>query len=75
MDAMFSRLEREADSAAAKYLRAQYYLRGMIENAADRPMVLKKALGALDDLQGAGTGLFHRKALATLATVRFCGDQ
>ena len=34
-------------------------------------MFERKAVGTLDELQSAGTGLFHRKALATLATVRF----
>jgi tetratricopeptide (TPR) repeat protein len=70
MEAMFARLERDIDPVAAKYLRARYYLRGMIEAPADRAMFLTKALGALDQVQASGTGPVQRTALATLATLR-----
>lgn len=73
MDATFSRLEHDVDAAAASYLRAQYYLRGMRESQrpGERPLFLRKAIDTLDALQRSGSGIFQRKALATLATLRF----
>jgi tetratricopeptide (TPR) repeat protein len=72
MDAMFSQLERDVDSSGAKYLRGRYYLRGMRESQApgERALFLRKAIDTLDELQRSGSGIFQRKALATLATLR-----
>jgi tetratricopeptide (TPR) repeat protein len=71
MESMLSRLERDvSDPSAVRYLKTQYYLRSMRESQSDRVRFLQKAIDALSELQAQGRGLYHRKALATLAAVR-----
>ena len=73
VERVFTELEREIpDVAAVQYLRAVFYVRSINwEPAADRPAFYQKAIGSLARLQAQGTGLYHRKALATLASLYF----
>ena len=76
MDRIFARLEQDIpDQAAVRYLRAEYYMRGMRESQSERALFLRKAIDTLAALQAEGRGLYHRKALATLSALRFAeGD-
>jgi tetratricopeptide (TPR) repeat protein len=73
VDRVFTEFEREIpDAAAVQYLRAVFYVRSMIERpAGDRSAFYQKAVEGLTRLQAQGTGLYQRKALATLASLHF----
>jgi tetratricopeptide (TPR) repeat protein len=71
VERVFTELEREIpDVAAVQYLRAVFYVRSMNwEPAAERSAFFRKAIASLTRLQAQGNGLYHRKALATLASL------
>ena len=71
VERVFTELEREIpDVAAVQYARAVFYVRSMNwEPAGERPVFYQKAIESLTRLQTQGTGLYHRKALATLASL------
>jgi tetratricopeptide (TPR) repeat protein len=73
VERVFTEFEREIpDVAAVQYLRAVFYVRSMNwEPVGDRSAFYQKAIESLTRLQGQGTGLYHRKALATLASLHF----
>ena len=65
-------LERDIpDLSAVRYLRAAFYVSQMHESEAERPAFYQKAIGALRTLAAQGNGHYHRKALATLASLYF----
>jgi tetratricopeptide (TPR) repeat protein len=66
-------LERDrSDVAGIRYLRAAFYMRSMnSEPAAQRSGLLRKAIDTLSTLSAQGNSLYHRKALATLASLYF----
>ena len=73
VDRVLSDLERGApDPPAIRYLRADYYIRNPgKESPAEHRVWVGKAKAALTTLSAEGQGLFHRKALATLASLEF----
>lgn len=74
VERVFTELERELpDRAAVRYVRAVYYVRSSMqaESAEGRETFVHKALDVLTRLQAEGDGIYHRKALATLASVYF----
>ena len=73
VERVFTELEREIpDVAAVRYLRAVFYVRCMTEECSgERAAFYQKAVESLTRLQAQGTGLYHRKALATLACLYF----
>ena len=65
-------LERQvADSSAVRYLRAQSLMNGVreLEAGAELTAALQKAASLLADIDARGSGLYQRKALATLASL------
>jgi tetratricopeptide (TPR) repeat protein len=71
MEDLFARLERDvADAPAVRYLKAEYYRRNMREPQFGAGRIREKAIATLSTLQAQGRGLYHRKALATLAALR-----
>jgi tetratricopeptide (TPR) repeat protein len=73
VERVFTELEREIrDVAAVQYARAVFYVRSMNwEPARERSAIYQKAIESLTRLQAQGTGLYQRKALATLASLYF----
>lgn len=73
VDRVLTEFEREIpDVAAVQYLRAVFYMRCMNEGCpGERAAFYQKAVESLARLQAQGTGLHHRKALATLASLYF----
>jgi tetratricopeptide (TPR) repeat protein len=74
IERVFDRLERlTKDTDAVKLLRAEYYLRpnDLVIAAEDRPALRAKGRAGLEALAGTGGGFHRRKALATLARLRF----
>jgi len=73
IEEMLGELEHEADDpSAVQFLRARFYARSIDSEPADqRTVFYQKATGSLSQLQAAGRSLFHRKALATLASLYF----
>lgn len=69
----FAELEGDVSNVAGvRYLRAQFYMRSMnSEPAGERSAFYQKAIGTLTLLQAQGNGPYHRKALATLASLYF----
>jgi tetratricopeptide (TPR) repeat protein len=69
----------QADKAPVRYLKAQFYIRSMhVDMVSDAPASAsvrrvfgKKATDTLSDLAAHATGLYQRKALATLAAMHF----
>jgi tetratricopeptide (TPR) repeat protein len=70
MDRLFEELEDAADSAAVRYLQALYYMKNM-RHRPDGAQWFPKARDRLASLYPEGAGLYHRKALATLASLYF----
>ena len=73
VERVFTEFEQEiSDVAAVQYLRAVFYVRCMTEGCSgERAAFYQKAVESLTRLQAQGTGLYHRKALATLASLYF----
>jgi tetratricopeptide (TPR) repeat protein len=73
LDRVFAEFERDTpDGTAVQYLRAVFYVRSMnSERGGERAALFRKASEGLLRLQGQGHGLYHRKALATLASLYF----
>jgi tetratricopeptide (TPR) repeat protein len=73
MERVLSALERgAADAGAVRYLRGHFYLK-RLESAhpAERRALVRKAAATLAALSSLGEGLYHRKALASLASLYF----
>ena len=74
VERVFSELEGEIDDVAAlRFLRAQFYVRSMNWERAERATFYRKAVESLTGLEAQGNGLYHRKALATLASLLLFG--
>ena len=72
VERVLTELEREIeDVSAVRYLRAAFYISSMNEHAGERLALYQKAIGALRTLAAQGNGHYHRKALATLASLYF----
>ena len=72
VERVLTELEREIeDVSAVRYLRAAFYISSMNEHAGERLALYHKAIGALRTLAAQGNGHYHRKALATLASLYF----
>ncbi len=70
VERFLTELERSSFNApAVRYTRASFYLQLAREQPAERAPFIVKARAALEALQTEGTGLYSRKALATLATM------
>jgi tetratricopeptide (TPR) repeat protein len=64
-------LER-IDATRAHYLRGDFYVSRLADApATTRPELLKKAIDALTDVARSGSGLYSRRALATLASLHY----
>jgi len=77
VERVLAELEKEVgDRSAVQFLRARFYVRSMDwEPVSDRPAFYRKAVGSLSQLATSGTAVYHRKALATLASLYFAeGD-
>jgi hypothetical protein len=70
MDRLFEELQGAADPAAVRYLQALYYMKSM-DHDPDGAQWFSKARDSLAGLYPEGAGLYHRKALATLASLYF----
>ena len=71
---VFDRLERIAQNPdAVRLLKAEFYLRPTdpVVEEKERPALRAKGQATLEALTRQSTGLYQRKALATLATLRF----
>ena len=73
LEQIFSDLERSVpDPTSARYLRALSYVqRANGQPPTDRAGFVRKAIETLTAIHAQGTGIYQRKALATLATFRF----
>jgi tetratricopeptide (TPR) repeat protein len=73
VERMLMELEREvADPSAVQFLRARFYVQCMDrEPVNERPAFYRKAVASLSQLASSGTAIYHRKALATLASLYF----
>jgi tetratricopeptide (TPR) repeat protein len=74
IDAVFDRLERTAKSAdVVRLVRAELYVRpsGRVFEAVDRSVRRARAAAVLEPLAKESSGFVQRKAIATLALVRF----
>jgi tetratricopeptide (TPR) repeat protein len=70
VERFLSELERSSSNApAVRYTRASFYLQLAREQPIERASFIVKARAALEALQAEGSGLYSRKALATLATM------
>ena len=70
VERFLSELERSSSNApAVRYTRASFYLQLAREQPTERASFIVKARAALEALQAEGSGLYSRKALATLATM------
>jgi tetratricopeptide (TPR) repeat protein len=60
------------DALRARYLRGAFYVSRLADaTTATRPALLQKAIDALSELARGGSGLYSRRALATLASVHY----
>ena len=78
VEQVFSELERELpDRAAVRYVRAAFYVRSSMqeEPGERREIFVHRAVDVLTRLQAEGHDLYHRKALATLASLYFAEGQ
>jgi tetratricopeptide (TPR) repeat protein len=73
MERVFGELERSVpDSAAVRYVRGLFYMQPVEGQLPDvRRAMLSKARETFAALSGEGSGLYHRRALATLAALHF----
>ncbi len=73
MEDTFDRLEREIENVAAvRYLRAEFYkARADEAESSEREAWMGRAIETLAELADLGDSLYHRKALATLASLLF----
>jgi TolA-binding protein len=62
----------QLDAPRARFVRATFYIDGLAdEPEATRPALRQKAVETLSALAGSGTGLYARRALATLASLQY----
>jgi TolA-binding protein len=62
----------QIDATRARFLRGAFYLNRLAnEPAATRPALLENALGTMSALASSGTGLYSRRALATVASLQY----
>ena len=72
VERVFTELEREMpDVAGVQYLRTVFYLQSRWKPGGEGFTFSRKAIESLRRLQSQGNGLYHRKALATLASLYF----
>ena len=72
VERVLTELEREMpDVAGVQYLRAVFYLQSRWKPSGERFTFDRKAIESLRRLQSQGTGVYHRKALAILASLYF----
>lgn len=73
VERILDELEASASEPAAfRYLRAAFFMKRVErQSAADHQGMLQRAREVLASLSAAGSGLYHRKALATLASLEF----
>ena len=63
-------LER-IDAPRARYVRAAFYVNRMASDPAMRPIMRQRAIDTLSALADSGSGLYARRALATLASLLY----
>ncbi len=73
VERVLAELEREVtDPSAVQFLRARFYVESMDwESVSERAVVYRKAVASLSQLAASGTSMYHRKSLATLASLYF----
>ncbi|HET7696417.1 MAG TPA: hypothetical protein VFK57_11960 [Vicinamibacterales bacterium] len=71
VERVLDRLAGETGRADFAFMKARFYLRTAVNETGRRAAMRQKARDALGALIDAGTGLYHRKSLATLACLEF----